>query len=80
MSMENYSKMKLIKFFPSILVFLVSVVTMIMISGCGGNNEKFSISGTVRSGGVPLSGVTVTLSGDGSGACSDRCKRPLHIQ
>ena len=47
-----------------ILVLLLSMVTMIMISGCG--DQNFAISGTVTSGGSALSGVTVTLSGDAS--------------
>jgi alpha-tubulin suppressor-like RCC1 family protein len=68
MSMENYSGVKPIRFFPSILVFLLSMVAIITISGCGRltGNQKYSISGTVRIGGVPLPGVTIELSGDAS--------------
>jgi hypothetical protein len=68
MSMENYSGVKPIRFFTSILVFLLSMVAIITISGCGRltGNQKYSISGTVRIGGVLLPGVTIELSGDAS--------------
>jgi alpha-tubulin suppressor-like RCC1 family protein len=70
MSMKNYSKVRLIKSFPPICILLLSVFTMVMISGCGNGgvsgNPKYSISGTVKWGGAPLPGVTVTLSGDAS--------------
>jgi alpha-tubulin suppressor-like RCC1 family protein len=58
------------KFSVAMLVLLLSMVTLVMLSGCGNflSSETFTISGTITSGGSPLSGVTVTLSGDGSGA------------
>jgi alpha-tubulin suppressor-like RCC1 family protein len=68
--MKNYSKVRLIKSFLPICILLLSVFTMVMISGCGNGgisgNPKYSISGTVKWGGAPLPGATVTLSGDAS--------------
>ena len=36
------------------------------ISGCGGNDDTYSVSGRVTAGGAPLAGVPVNLSGDSS--------------
>jgi alpha-tubulin suppressor-like RCC1 family protein len=68
-SMKNYSKVEHMKFSTTMLVLLLSMVTIVMLSGCGSffSSETFTISGKITSGGSPLSGVTVTLSGDGSG-------------
>ncbi len=67
--MKNYSKVEHMKFSVAMLVLLLSMVTIVMLSGCGDllSSETFTISGVITSGGSPLSGVTVTLSGDGSG-------------
>jgi hypothetical protein len=67
--MKNYSKVEHMKFSTTMLVLLLSMVTIVMLSGCGSffSSETFTISGKITSGGSPLSGVTVTLSGDGSG-------------
>jgi len=68
--MENYGRVKLIRYLPSILVLLLSVVTAVMISGCGsggiGGNQRHSISGNVKIGGAVIQGVTIELSGDAS--------------
>jgi alpha-tubulin suppressor-like RCC1 family protein len=61
----NYSKMKRTKVFAAILVLLLNAVTMIMLLGCG-NDKTYKISGKITAGGLALSGVTVTLSGDAS--------------
>jgi alpha-tubulin suppressor-like RCC1 family protein len=45
-------------------VLLLSAVLMLTLSGCGGTEH--GISGTITSGGSPLPGVTVTLSGNSS--------------
>ncbi len=44
-------------------------LALLLASGCGGLDDKktYSVSGTVTSGGNPLPGVTVTISGAGSG-------------
>jgi len=53
-------------------VLLLSAVLMLTLSGCGGDNDH-GISGTITSGASPLSGVTVTLSGDSSmGTTTDK--------
>ena len=66
--MKNYSKVEHMKFSIAMLVLLLSMVIIVMLSGCGTLQLRdISISGTITSGGSPLSGVTVTLSGDGSG-------------
>lgn len=57
--MTSYSNVKRSKFFTAILVLLLSSVTMIMLSGCGG--QKYGVSGKVTSGVLPLPGATVTL-------------------
>jgi len=69
--MKNHSKVEHMKFSITILVLLLSMVIIVMLSGCGlSSSQTFSISGTITSGGLPLSGVTVTLSGDGSGVAT----------
>jgi alpha-tubulin suppressor-like RCC1 family protein len=62
--MKNYSKAEYMKFSIAMPVLLLSAVLMLTLSGCGGNEH--AVSGTITSGGSPLSGVTVTLSGDSS--------------
>ena len=62
-TVANYIKIKRTKFFAAILVLLLCVVTMIMLPGCG-DDETYKISGKITAGGIALSGVTVTLSGD----------------
>jgi alpha-tubulin suppressor-like RCC1 family protein len=70
--MKNYSKVEHMKFSVAMLVLLLSMVTIVMLSGCGSlfSSETFTLSGTITSGGSPLSGVTVTLSGDSSAAAT----------
>jgi alpha-tubulin suppressor-like RCC1 family protein len=63
--MKNYSKAAHMKFSIGRPAFLLSMIIIVMLSGCG--SESYTVSGTVTLGGSPLSGVTVTLSGDGSG-------------
>lgn len=63
--MKNYIKVEHMKFSLSMLVLLLSMVIMVMLSGCS-NKDTFTISGTISSGGYALSGVTVALSGDAS--------------
>ena len=64
--MRNYSKVEHMKF--SIAMLLLSMVVTVVLSGCGDlGSQDFTITGTINLGGSPLSGVTVTLSGDGSG-------------
>lgn len=58
--MTSYSNVKRSKFFTAILVLLLSSVTMIMLSGCGG--QKYGVSGKVTSGGIGIQGATVTIS------------------
>jgi alpha-tubulin suppressor-like RCC1 family protein len=62
--MKNYSKVEHMKFSVAMPVLLLSAVLMLTLSGCGGNEH--GISGTITSGGSPLPGVTVTLSGNSS--------------
>ena len=62
--MKNYSKVEHMKFSIAMPVLLLSAVLMLTLSGCGGNEH--GISGTITSGGSPLPGVTVTLSGNSS--------------
>ncbi len=57
--MTSYIKVKRSKFFTAILVLLLSSVTTIMLSGCGG--QKYGVSGKVTSGGSALPGVKVYL-------------------
>ena len=68
-SMKNCSKVEHMKCSTAMSVLLLSMVLTVMLSGCGDffSSQSFSISGNITSGGSPLSGVTVTLSGDGSG-------------
>jgi len=63
--MADHNSMKRSKVIVSILILLLPIVTLITISGCG-NDHNTSISGSITSGGLPLSGVTMTLSGDAS--------------
>jgi len=65
--MKNYSKVEHMKFSIAMLVLLLSMLIIVMLSGCGFGSQSFTISGTITSGGSPLSGATMTLSGDGSG-------------
>jgi alpha-tubulin suppressor-like RCC1 family protein len=62
--MINYRTTNHVKFNIAALFLLLSVVAV--ISGCGGNDHKYDVSGRVTAGGSALSGVTVTLSGDSS--------------
>ena len=68
--MKNCSKVEHMKCSTPMSVLLLSMVLIVMLSGCGSffSSESFTISGNITSGGSPLAGVTVTLSGDGSGA------------
>jgi len=51
------------------LILLLMITLSVVLSGCSSSGElTWSISGTVLSGGTPLAGVTVTLSGPSSGA------------
>jgi Regulator of chromosome condensation (RCC1) repeat/Carboxypeptidase regulatory-like domain len=61
--MSNYSKTKNMKLFVALYIFMLSLVTIFMLLGCGSNNEKNSVSGRITAGGSGLSGVTVTLTG-----------------
>ncbi|MGO9138738.1 MAG: carboxypeptidase-like regulatory domain-containing protein [Syntrophales bacterium] len=67
--MKNRSKVEHMKFSTAMLVLLLSMAIIGMLSGCGNlfSSETFTISGTITSGGSPLPGVKVTLSGDDSG-------------
>jgi alpha-tubulin suppressor-like RCC1 family protein len=50
------------------LILLSMISLSLAFSGCGSSGElTWSVSGTVLSGGAPLAGVTVTLSGPSSG-------------
>ena len=50
------------------LILLSMIILMLTLSGCGSSGElTWSVSGAVLSGGAPLAGVTVTLSGPSSG-------------
>jgi alpha-tubulin suppressor-like RCC1 family protein len=52
------------------LILLSMIILMLTLSGCGSSGElTWSVSGVVLSGGAPLAGVTVTLSGPSSGTC-----------
>ncbi len=59
--MKNYSRVQRMKFAIAMSVLLLS---MVILSGCPQNDT--GISGKITSGGSPLPGVTVTLSGDSS--------------
>ena len=49
------------------IVVLILIFAFVgMISGCSSSSTSHSVSGTVTSGGSPLSGVTVTLAGAGT--------------
>jgi alpha-tubulin suppressor-like RCC1 family protein len=49
------------------LILISMIGLLLLLSGCGSSGElTWSASGTVTSGGVPLSGVTVTLTGPSS--------------
>lgn len=66
--MKDYSKVEHMKVSIAMFVLLLSMIIMVMLSGCGSNSsENLTISGTITSGNSALSGVTVTLSGDGYG-------------
>ena len=61
----NYSQMKRIKFSGAICGCLLSVIMMLLLSGCGGGSGKtYTISGRITSAGSALAGVTVILAGD----------------
>jgi alpha-tubulin suppressor-like RCC1 family protein len=51
------------RFFVAISALFIVVVAMVLLSGCS-ENRTYTISGAITSGGLPLPGVTVTLSGD----------------
>jgi len=58
--MADYSRQKISNFSAGIL--FLSMVAMIIISGCG--DQNFSISGTVTKGGTAIPDVIVTLSSE----------------
>jgi succinate-acetate transporter protein len=57
--MSNYGKATNMKLSVAIYIFLLSLVTIFMLLGCG--TIKNSVSGRITAGGSGLSGVTVTL-------------------
>jgi alpha-tubulin suppressor-like RCC1 family protein len=63
--MTNYSRVKRNKFW-AIYGCLLSVLMILLLSGCGSSDPTYSISGRITSAGSALAGVTVTLSGDAS--------------
>jgi alpha-tubulin suppressor-like RCC1 family protein len=64
--MTNYSRVKRNKFSGAIYGCLLSVLMILLFSGCGSSDPKYSISGRITSAGSALAGVTVTMSGDAS--------------
>ena len=48
------------------VVIICSLVIMIVLGGCGNNDKKYTVNGTVTLGGTGLIGVTVTLAGNAS--------------
>ncbi len=67
--MAEYSKGKETKFMAALGGIILSAVMTIMLAGCG-DKPTYTISGKVTSGGSPLAGVTVTLSGGTAGTTS----------
>lgn len=56
-----------IRRFGAFLILLSMISLLPALSGCSGSGElTWSVTGTVLSGGLPLAGVTVTLSGPSS--------------
>ena len=66
--MINYSKVTRNKFPGAICGCLLSVMMMLLLSGCGGggSDQTYTISGRITSAGSALAGVTVILAGDTS--------------
>ena len=68
--MTHYSKVKRDKSSGAICGCLLSMILMLLLSGCGsgggGNDQTYTVSGRITSAGSALAGVTVILAGDTS--------------